>query len=296
MKHHLIKFTVMLSLLLIFHSSCIFAIDIIRINKGQIRGDEKHRYKIEIIETAMNLTAPEFGPYKIITQGPSTSIQRAILEIKSGKTINTYFAVTTNEWEQNTNAIKIPIRRGILNFRLLMINKEKLSLFEKITTIKELKKLKVGLRSGWATTRQLKNQGFNVVETSSYNGLFNMLSSGRIDYIPRGINEIYQELELFKDKLPNLMVEPKISLRTPTPFYIFVSPNQTRLAERLEVGLEMMVKNKDLLKIFINRYSQFLEKADLHKRLLINIKNKELPSGTPLKRKELWFEYDPEIK
>jgi len=174
----------------------------------------------------------------------------------------------------------------------LAINKDNSLIFKKIKTVDELKKLRVGLRRGWATMNIMKAQGFNIVEANNYEGLFHMLSSGRIDYIPRGINEIYHELDKRKEKLPNLLVEENIALAIPAPFYIFVSPTEPKLAERLEYGLEIIVKNKVLHDIFYKYYGKDIAKSNLSKRNTFVIDNPYLPDKTPLKRKELWFEND----
>lgn len=284
--------TAVMAALLLSLSNLSWATDIIRVNKGHARSDLQTQYKMDVVTTALELTKKIYGPYKILTQGPATTVDRAILEIKSGKTINTFFAVTTNKWEENTLPIRVPIRRGILNYRLLAIHKDKADLFKDIKTVEELKKLKVGVRSGWATTKILKKQGFNVVEANSYSGLFYMLSSGRVDYIPRGLNEIYGELERLNEELPGLTVEPNLALHIAAPFYIFISPEDERLAERLNMGLELMVENKQLNKIFDQYYKTNILKAGLKKRYILGIENEDLPEKTPLNRKEFWFEND----
>lgn len=268
------------------------ALDVVRINKNDARGEVQARYKVDVVKQALQLTEKSYGPYKIITQGPPTTIERAILEVKSGKTINTFFAVSTNKWEEFTLPIRIPIRRGILNYRLLVTSKNKVDTFKTLKSLDELKALKVGVKAGWATTTLLKENGFNVVEANSYEGLFYMLSSGRVDYIPRGINEVYDELERLSAELPDLVVAPNIALYTPTPFYIFLSPHEKILAERLTIGLELMIKNKMLKQIFDRHYAQNIHQSDLANRIIFKIPNSNLPVQTPLERHELWFEYD----
>ncbi|WP_440875739.1 substrate-binding periplasmic protein [Thalassotalea sp. PLHSN55] len=291
-KRFTVRFAIVAVFLMLFNTTYALAIDIVRVNKGKSRSSIQTQYKMEILHSALRLTEATYGAYDIVTQGPATSIDRAILEVNSGQTINTFFAITTNKWEHYTTAIRIPIRRGILNYRLLFTTEEKLKHFENIKTLDQLKQLKIGLRSGWATTHLLKEQGFKVVEANTYDGLFYMLSSGRVDYIPRGINEIYTELARHQSELTNLVIEPTIALHIPAPFYIFVSPNEKRLAQRLTTGLEMMVNNQQLQQIFNRYYAKHVANAKLNTRQLFNINNPNLPTKTPLKRKELWFEYD----
>jgi len=273
-------------------SSCCLAVDIVRMNQAKSVKDIQTRYKVEILQSALHFSKALYGPYQIITQGPATTIDRAILEVKKGTEINTFMAITTAEWEHKTLPIRIPIRRGLLKYRLLAINNDSIETFKNIKTLDALKKLKVGLRRGWATMNIMKAQGFNIVEANNYEGLFHMLSSGRIDYIPRGINEIYHELDTRKEKLPNLIVEQHLALAIPAPFYIFVSPSEPRLRERLKHGLEIMVKNRSLHDIFYKYYGDDIAKANISERNVIAIDNLYLHDKTPFNRKELWFEND----
>ena len=287
------KLTMMIaSCLLLMPYLQAWAVDIVRLNKSYGQEDTRKKYKIDVITAALELTKPIYGEYKIITKGAESNIERAILEIKSGKSVNTFFAVTTNEWEENTLPIRIPIRRGILNFRLLTIHKNQVRLFAGINSVDDLKPLKVGVRTGWATANVLKEKGFNVFEAESYSGLFYMLSTGRIDYIPLGINDIFVDLEKRHNELPDLIVQDSLALQITAPLYIFVSPDEKRLAKRLTVGLEMMLENKKLHDIFADYYEGDLIKSELSRRHLLKIENNDLPIKTPLNRKELWFEHD----
>jgi hypothetical protein len=60
--------------------------------------------------------------------------------LQTGRILNVYIAVTNPGWEKETIAIKLPIRKGLLNYRLLLVHKDDLPLFEKIKTLKELTK------------------------------------------------------------------------------------------------------------------------------------------------------------
>lgn len=273
-------------------STLSFAVDVIKINHDQSPTDSRTLYKIDILNKVMQATQEKYGPYKIIMQGPATTNSRAVLEVKSGETINTFLAITTEQWEKNTIAIRIPVRRGILSYRLLATTQKKLHLFKDIKSVEDLKKLRVGIRTGWVTTDILKNAGFNVFEANSYEGLFYMLSSGRIDYFPRGANEIYPELNLRKDKLPNLRVEPDLALYIPAPYYFFVSPHNKKLAQRITEGLEVIIENNILNDVFEQYYGDSINKSELNSRHLLAVGNPTLSEKTPFERKELWFEFD----
>ena len=186
------------------------AMDIIRANLGAVANDVRTLYKMEVLHKALALTEEKYGPYKVVTTALLTKTSRAMLEISSGKNTNVYMALTTNEWESKTLPIRVPIRRGILNYRLLLIHRDNAPLFAKVKTLKDLKDLKMGLLEGWAGVKVMKANKLNVGAYNSYNGLFYMLSTKRIDYFPRGINEIYDELDIYNAKFKNLMIDLKL--------------------------------------------------------------------------------------
>lgn len=270
----------------------IHAKDIIKINKGRSVKDLRSQYNFDILHTAMQLTEPEFGEYeiKIVIRGiPSIRLRQMISE---GDVINMAMVVTTPEWEKAAVPIRIPLRRGILNYRLLLINKNSLEDFSEIKTIKQLKQKTVGLRRHWSTWQTMTNLDYTVVNAFSYEAIFAMLDKGRFDYIPRGVHEIYDEISMRKNDLKNLMVEPNLALYIPAPFYVFISPNETRLIKRFQLGLNRMVEQGILKEMLNKHYAKFLKRADLKNRLILNVGNPDLPPETPLQRKDLWMNWD----
>ena len=60
--------------------------------------------------------------------------------------------------EEKTLLIRIPIRRDILSYRLLALNKNTSNKFSKVDNIQDRKKMAAGVRIGWATTDELAGQ------------------------------------------------------------------------------------------------------------------------------------------
>jgi ABC-type amino acid transport substrate-binding protein len=271
-------------------SSGLPTVSVVRMNSTNLTNDLRVHYKNKILSFALEKTVATHGPYEIYNIDILTTAARATFEVQSGKNINLFIGITTVEREEAMLPIRIPIRRGILNYRVLAINKNNLNKFSTITNVIELKKLAAGMRLGWATTDIFKKQSFNFYELVTLDGLYNMLNRDVIDYIPRGINEIYDEIDARQPN--NLIVEPKLVVFLPAPTYIFVSPNETHLAKRIEAGLEKMVSDGTLKAIFYEFYSDDIKKADIDSRRVIAITNPELPISIPFDRPELWFTND----
>lgn len=280
---------IIMVLLLLFCSSIAVAIDIVRVPQMQSEMDVRYNYKNAILLRALELTEPEFGAYELQTVETVMLRNRALAVIQAGKLINVYFSPANDLWDQHTLAVKVPIRRGILSYRLLLIHEADAPLFKKVKTLDDLKKLTAGLQAEWLTTEIFEALGFNVVKVQSYDGLFMMLDNHRFNYIPRGVHEVYDELNARQDITRHVMVESSLALYLAMPTYAYVSPKEPQLARRIEVGFTMMVENGDLEKIFLEYYADDIERAGLHNRHIIEINNPFFADYSLLKNEKLWF-------
>jgi hypothetical protein len=259
-------------------------------NTSNQPNDLRIYYKMKVLKTALDKTQESFGSYEIIIVEIPTTAKRALSEVNTGKNINLFIGITTREWEEQNLPIRIPIRRGLLNFRVLAVHKNNLNIFSSVQDINDLKKLAAGLRVGWATTDIFKRQGFNLFELESLDGLYHMLHRNAIDYIPRGINEVYDEIAIRQPH--DVVVEPRLVFFLPAPTYIIVSPNEKRLAKRIEAGLEAMIRDGSLKAMFYEFYADDIKKAKIEQRQVIAIPNPAMPNDIPFDRPELWFNYD----
>ncbi|MBZ4682828.1 MAG: hypothetical protein JG768_252 [Fusobacteriales bacterium] len=267
------------------------ALDTIKFESGQVANDVRMAQKLEILTKAMEVTKEKYGKY-IITSLISDRVNniRARQLMKSGELLNTFVAVTNLEWERETIPIRIPIRKGLLNYRILLIHKDDIELFKNVETLDDLKKIKIGTRLGWSTTEILRKNNFNLVLGTDYDALFSMLNSHRFSGLPRGVNEIYSEYDLLvKNRLNNIVIEKTLLLKIVTPVYIFVSKQEPRLANRLKEGMKIISKNGKLDEIFNKYYLDDIKKSNLSNRKIIEIPNPFLPPDTPLDIKEYWF-------
>lgn len=270
-------------------SSYSFAIDHIRYERGQSKLDTRGAYKKAVLKLALDHTIDTYGAYKITTEAPVMNSLQAIRQLKTGEKLNVFIAPTNAHNEKDTITIRLPVRKGLLNYRLLLIHKDDLPLFAKVKTIDDLKTLSAGLMYGWSTTTVMRNQGFKIQKGNHYDGLFKMLDARRFDFFPRGVNEIFDELEQRKDILKNVVIEPNLALYIPTPTYIFVSPKYPRLAKRLSEGFELMVQNGSFDKLFHQYFNENISKANLSERLILRLDNDYVVDRAPWERPELWF-------
>lgn len=244
---------------------------------------------IETLRTSLQKTEVSDGPFLL---QPSTEVMssiRAHIELRKGISINVIFETVTEEFEQMFIPVRIPVRKGVLGYRIFLIRKQDQKMFSEINTLDELRALSVGQGLGWTDVNILEYNGFQVVTGSSYEGLFKMLVHGRFDFFSRGINEASTEYDARKNKLPDLWVENSLLLYYPFPKYIYVSKQNPQLADRIERGLNIMIRDGSFDNIIQKYHGDLVKAAKLNERKLITIENNLLPSTVPLDRKELWF-------
>lgn len=251
-----------------------FALDTIKILRPQWDIASYHSsFKDVLIKRSMEVTKEEYGPYEFIINPLRMNRSRSLVNIIKGETHNLYITPSHPEWDQQTIAIKIPIRLGLLSYRLLLIHKDDLELFSKINTLEQLKKLTAGLRSKWVTTQIFKKEKFTMVESANYDGLFNLLDKHKFHYFPRSIYEIYDELSERTQLYKNLVIEPTLALNIPTATYVYISPKNPRLAKRITDGLTRLFDSGELTEIVEKYYGAGIKKAQLPTRKIIEIEN-----------------------
>ncbi|WP_127717149.1 ABC transporter substrate-binding protein [Halobacteriovorax sp. HLS] len=262
----------LLVILLIFISTNIVALDKI-ILSGDDHGKYSRRsYPIEILKLALEKTQNKYGPYSISYTLKMTR-DRALSQLKSGH-INVHEAPTRTQWEKATIPILIPLTKGLLGYRLFFIRSKDQKLFSNIQNIEDLKKYKPGLGSQWSTTRVLKAvKGFDIVEGSTYEGLFAMLNSGRFDFFIRGVNEIYGEALNIETTYPEISIENDLIVNIPMPLYLFVSKKTPRLAQRIEEGILLAIDDGSFDEVFNKYHKESILKANFSKRRFIHIGN-----------------------
>ncbi|WP_016956721.1 substrate-binding periplasmic protein [Catenovulum agarivorans] len=271
-----------------------FGKDVIVSTKPNADLDLRAQYPHAVLRKSLEMSMQKYGFFEIKLVERELDNFSKMMEVHDGIHMNLTMAMTTPDWEYLNIPIRIPIRRGMANFRLLATNEKYLDKFSQIKTLAQLKELSAGVVSKWSINEILGSAGIPLVETSNYDSLFKMLNKGRFDYTPRGINEAFYELNERKDTLTNIVIEPNLVLYMLQPYYIFVSPKHPRIAERIEYGLEEMIKHGILKKMFVKHHAENIAAANLNNRTVIKIHNKFLTNKTPINRKELWMIYDEE--
>jgi hypothetical protein len=256
---------------------------VVRYPRPESAPDERSRYTQRLLELVLQRA---YITYRVELNPVRMQQGRAIVRLKTNEGIDVLSTMTSIEREQEMHPIRIPIDKGLIGWRLLLINKTHAPRFTALTTLDDLKKLTAGQGNDWPDMRIMRANGLNVYGTTNYDSLFNMLESERIDYFPRSVIEIWAELDNYPQRL---MVEPSIVLHYPAALYFFVRKGNTRLATDISEGLEKMIADGSFEKLFQDYYGDMIRRAGIKDRRVFELANPLAPGTMPVARKNLWF-------
>lgn len=251
--------------------------------------DTRDNDLVELIRLALEATVDLDGPFSMRPSATPMRESRYRFELKEGANVNIVWSTVTEELEQEFLPIRFPVRKGILGYRIFLIDEKNQDLFANIDSLDALRALRVGQGEDWNDVDVFKANGFRVVTGTDYEGLFKMLMAGRFDYFSRGINEAPDELAARAAQYPDMRVETNILLYYPWPKYFFVGKSNERLAGRIETGLRRLMQNGSYDRWFYTYHQAAIEVANLKDRRLFRIDNPLLPDSVPLDQAELWY-------
>jgi hypothetical protein len=223
-------------------------------------------------------------------ESAATNTEARIIQMVDENQLDVCWYASTNEFEERMQPIRIPMFRGLLGYRVLMIKKGTQSKFDGIRTIEDLRRVSLASGRFWADTDVLVANGLKVVKVLKYDGMFRMLDGDRFDAFPRGAHEPWSEIARFPEL--ELDVEKNILMVYPNPFYFFVNKSNHELAKNIEKGLRIAIADGSFNEYFLSdpTVKDVIAKANLKDRIVIPLQNPGLPKQTPLDDKTLWFD------
>lgn len=223
----------------------------------------------------------EFRPSPLKTQQA-----RSILLLARGSDIDVLWTVPTQERMQHIKLVPIPIDRGLLGWRLLLIHQKDRDKFAKIQSVQALQQYIGGQGHDWPDLTVLRHNQLTVSASSTYEGLFSMLSLDHIDYFPRSISEIWPEAQAHQHQ--SIIIEPTLALKYRQGLYFFVNHQDEQLYRALTECLHSAARNGDLKKLFYGYYYSDITRANLHQRTVLELSVPENIQHTPLPP-SYWF-------
>jgi ABC-type amino acid transport substrate-binding protein len=253
---------------------------------NQSANDPNGYYAAKMIQLALDHIDRKYATQIVGGELTQTRMQE---DVKSGS-LDIMWAGTSKALEDDLEPVRIPLYKGLLGHRFLIIRKGDQPKFDKVQNIEDLRHIPLGQGTAWVDTKILEANGLKVVKTMKYQNLFYMLNGGRFDAFPRAVFEPFSEV----DKRPelNLTVENRLMLVYKMDFYLFVSKDKKQLARELESGLNRAIADGTFEKVFMSSPSvqEAISKGDLKNRIVIPLDNPFNSKETPIDRAELWID------
>lgn len=221
-----------------------FSIVYPRIRPG---GDVHAAFALAVLDLAMKTAQAAYTAQQtdiVMERG------RALAELANGNnTINLHWTSMEARSERGLNVVRIPIHRGLIGYRIFIIRKDRQRDFDRVERFSDLKAFTCCQGLGWIDTDILRTTGLDV-QTSTYESLFEMTQSGRVDYFPRGVVEAFAELEARRHLEPDLVVENRLMLKYRSDFIFYVATDHAALAQTIERGLVLAYRDGTYMKLF----------------------------------------------
>jgi len=245
-------------------------------------------YAIGALEVALEEMP---GDYSLkVTQEPIN--QTRAIEFLETDQMDVMWLASTREYEEQLRPIRFPLLKGLLGHRVFIINPESQSKFDRVDSFQDLKRLSFGQGAGWPDIEILRSGGLEVITTSKYRNLFFMVEGGRFDGFPRGLLEPWTEINNFPEL--GLTVEDNIVLIYRLPFYFFVRPDDSQLADDLKQGLDRALAKGRFDQYFYNYplVKEALNQSNLAQRQAFHLDNPLLTAETPVDREDYWLDME----
>jgi len=253
--------------------------------------DVRHEYFWRVIHEALEVTRPEYGDYNL-KSSRLTHEQHRMQALEHGLSdINLTIAPYRPELDGRLIVVHIPVDRGMLGYRVLLIRKAEQERFDKIKKGEDLRGLHFGSLESWVAGQILRRADLEVVDGTSYEGLFRMLAGKRFDALDRGAVEIVPEYEHYGAELPDIAIEQHVALHYPMGDYLWFTNTDEgrRRAERLELGLNRMIANGSLQKMFDEEFGDALRRLDFVHRRIIELPDPFADPQSSLVNPSFWY-------
>ena len=171
-----------------------------------------------------------------------------------------------------------PLMKGLLGYRILIVRAGEHDNFAAKTSAAELQRKRFGIPSSWADAELFRHNGFEVIETGSFDDLFTEQLAQTFDYTAFGANEIEEIFAQQAAPLGGLLQDESLVIYYPFPLVFYVNPNNPELALRINQGMQVITRTGELDRIFERHYGSLVEALNLKQRRLIRLDNPFLPA------------------
>ena len=196
---------------------------------------------------------------------------RAMEELSRNRKIDLNWSMSTIKREKSLRAIKIPIYKGMIGWRVFFIRKEDKNKFADIRQLSDLRQYKAIQRYDWPDYKVLLHNQLAVEGDFKFEYMSKALNVGFADYFPRSVLEIMREQSHERNK--ELIIEPSLLIKYPAAYYFFVNKKNKHLAKKIDKGFRALIKSGQFDELFARYFGEKISPLKLSERRVIALEN-----------------------
>lgn len=225
---------------------------------------------------------------------------RAIRALAAGSAVfNVIDSGNSRSREKRLTLVPIPLTRGLLGYRLLVVKRSNLHLFSDIDNFDSLQwKITFGSSPSWPDTEIMRHSGLKVV-TGEKSQLYPMLRRGRFVAYPRSVQEVSQELRNLaggnaEGGVTNpLVIEPSVMLSYRFDSFFYTGPDDESRARIIEEGL-LAAYESGAFETYFNSHPSILQglgELRHHRPLVFSLENPDLSERIRNIPEKFWISF-----
>lgn len=238
---------------------------------------DRFDYEIGLLKLALE-KADGNHTISIVTLEDTPRSRMVTLLASGNTTFDIMVTGITRERHALLKAVPVPLTRGLLGYRILIVCDDPDTHIGDIRTFDELQQLVIGSGTDWPDTLIMRQAGLNITP-ADYESLFKMVALGRVQAYARGVLEPYVEIAERAEQYPNLKVDGSIAIVYPFDAFFFVNKHDADRHRIVLQGLERAYEDGSFLDYFQNSqgYKYATEHARIGERRRFALQNRTVP-------------------
>ena len=256
--------------------------------KRQSSLDTRNDYPVELLQAILEVTKDEYGECKTKPVGPVNQ-KRARQALETGQIDIAWFPATTANNER-FRPIKVPLRKGLLGWRLLMVNKNKKTKFTEVDSLEKLKAFVTVFGTDWQDFPVMKANFDKLIAGDDYEQMFKMLHRNRFDFFSRSLHEVLDEIEYHKSVGYDFALLDHIMLRYKAVDLFYFNKEDDALYQRIKKGMNKVIVSGRFNELFYSYYEYHIKSANIADKIIIDLDNPMFPDDIEYRDPQLWFQ------
>ncbi len=246
---------------------------------GETAQDMRSAYTTALLALALEKTRADYGDYRL-DPAPAMNTVQALQALKKGSYPNFMLMMSYIPGLEQAGMLRgrLDVDLDVIGYRVCFTRRALLPALAGVHDLAQLKGFSHGQGAGWIDTLILQDNGFTVVTVEQYAELFPQVASGHFDLFCRGINELAEEWQTYR-QLAGLAVEPNLMLYYPLPRFFYANPQDAAGLTRVEAGVALALADGSLQRLWQAYFGPSVAFAKPAQRRLFRLTNPMLPPG-----------------